>query len=287
MLAGLVAAVAVVGAVGLLLVPTEEEAPPAVDVAGCSLDPAAGAAAPPGLRVVGFTRTEGFRHPSIEQARQLLGWAAASAGWTLTLTEDPAEVAAALAPAATPGGRRADVLILANTTGDVFDDEQQRVVEAWVRDGGGVVGVHAASDTEYGWPFYGQVIGAWSAGHPPGLQEVDLVVEDGDHPATGHLPERFRWLDEYYDLAGDPRHGAEGDVGGATGEVLIGLDEATATYDPGARPFAMGADHPVAWTRRIDRGRSFVTNLGHRPETWCDPRFQQHLLGGTAWVAGA
>ena len=242
-------------------------APPgnASAIVGCPVATEALDAVPSELVVIGFTRTEGFRHPSITQAQELLSSVAAQRSWNLTLTEDPDELTERLP--------FTDVLVLASTTGDVFDRDHEKAIEDWVRRGGGVVGVHAATDTEYDWPFFGELLGAWFERHPAGLQQADLVNEAPDHPATAHLPERWRFTDEFYDFDRNPR---------ASSDVLLRLDEATAVYEPGAEPFAMGDDHPIAWTRTVDAGRAFVTNLGHRPETWCDAGFQQHLLGGLA-----
>jgi cytochrome c len=214
-----------------------------------------------------FSRTAGFRHDSIGAGQALLESLALAHGFTVELSEDPARfTAAGLAPFA--------AVVFLNTTGDVLDGNQQQALETWLRAGGGWVGVHAAADTEYGWPFFGQLIGAgaWFASHPA-IQDAQLEVEAGDAPGVRHLPARFGFRDEWYNFQANPRP----DV-----QVLLRIDETS--YAPGAG--AMGADHPIAWRRHLDAGRSWYTALGHRSETYADPRFVRHLLGGLVWAAG-
>jgi len=135
------------------------------------------------------------------------------------------------------------------------------------------VGVHAAADTEYGWPWYGQLIGgnAWFKSHPA-IQTVTLNVEKADHASTAHLPATFQLQDEWYNFQANPR---------ASVTVLLTLDESS--YTPGVD--AMG-DHPIAWFHEFDGGRAWYTALGHRQELYQDPSFTQHLLGGIRWAAG-
>jgi cytochrome c len=225
----------------------------------------AGASSAPALLV--FSRTVGFRHDSIAAGQALVQALADGHGFTVELSEDPARfTAAGLAPFA--------AVVFLNTTGNVLDDAQQQAFEAWLRAGGGWVGVHAAADTEYGWPFFGQLIGAdaWFASHPA-IQDAQLETEAGDALGVRHLPARFGFRDEWYNFQANPRPQVQ---------VLLRIDETS--YAPG--PGAMGADHPIAWRRSVDAGRSWYTALGHRSETYADPRFIRHLLGGLVWAAG-
>jgi type 1 glutamine amidotransferase len=216
------------------------------------------------LRVLVFSKTAGFRHDSIPAGIALIQNLGAAHGFGVDVSED--------ADVFTPqnlGAYRAVVFL--NTTGDVLNAGQQAAFEAYVRGGGGWVGVHAAADTEYAWPFYGELLGgAWFSDHPA-IQAATLHVEDGAHPSTRHLPASFSFTDEWYNFRANPR--------GAV-DVLLTLDEAS--YSPG--PGAMG-DHPIAWSRALGAGRAWYTNLGHRSETYGDPLFAQHLLGGIRWAA--
>lgn len=217
------------------------------------------------FRVLVFSKTAGFRHDSIPAGLALIRDLGATHGFGVEASED-----AGLFTPQRLGAYRAVVFL--NTTGDVLNRSQQEAFEAYVRAGGGWVGVHAAADTETAWPFYGELLGgAWIRDHPA-IQAATLLVEDHDHPSTRHLPPSLTFTDEWYNFRVNPR--------GAV-QVLLAIDETS--YSPGAG--AMG-DHPLAWHRTLDAGRAWYTNLGHRSETYDDALFARHLLGGIAWAAG-
>jgi cytochrome c len=217
-------------------------------------------------RVLVFTRTLGYRHDSIGAGVAALQQLGAENGFTVDATEDPTRFAdASLADV--------DVVVWLSTTADVLDDGQQAAFQRYIQAGGGWVGVHAAADTEYDWPWYGQLLGngAWFRIHPP-IQTAQLVVEQRDHASTAHLPASFSLQDEWYNFRANPR---------ASVNVLLHLDETS--YAPGDG--AMG-DHPIAWYHEFDGGRAWYTALGHRSELYTDPQYTQHLLGGLRWAAG-
>lgn len=222
-----------------------------------------GALDPPSVLL--FTKTAGFEHASIPTAVAALHDAGSSRGWTVTDTEDAGTIS-------TRGLADVDVVVFLMTTGDVLDDEQQAALEAFVQSGRGWVGVHSASDTEYDWPWYGGLVGAYFAGHPQ-PQRASVAVEVADHPATSHLPGTWTRFDEWYSFDDNPRD----DV-----VVLLALDEST--YDPGG--LAMG-DHPIAWSHTYDGGRAFYTAGGHTSESYEEPDFIAHLVGGIEWAAAA
>ena len=58
------------------------------------------------------------------------------------------------------------------------------------------------------------------------------------------------------------------------------LDEST--YMP--REWAMGADHPIAWEHEFDGGRAWYTQGGHTTESYSEPLFLGHLLGGIQYA---
>ncbi|MEW6272699.1 MAG: ThuA domain-containing protein [Thermodesulfobacteriota bacterium] len=228
------------------------------------------AAAGEPLRVLVFSRTTGFRHPSIADAWTFFAALPAREGIEAALTEDPTVFADDALAAY-------DVVAFVNTTGDVLDDEQQAALERFVRSGRGWVGVHSAADTEYQWNWYGRLVGAYFISHPLLPVEVDVTTEDPHHPSTDHLPARFAFTDEIYNFDRNPRQ---------DNAILLTIDEAGFIYPNIPDTPSMGEDHPVAWYKEFDGGRSFYTNLGHRPESWTDPRFQRHLLDGIRWAAG-
>ncbi|MFB9237645.1 ThuA domain-containing protein [Plantactinospora siamensis] len=221
------------------------------------------AAADAGYDVLVFSKTAGFRHDSIPAGIQAIRDLGAANNFSVTATEDAA--------AFTTGnlGRYAAVVFL-NTTGDVLDGGQQAAFESYIRGGGGFVGVHSAADTEYDWPFYGQLVGAWFASHPA-IQQATVRVEDRAHAATAHLPQAWTRTDEWYNYQTNAR---------STAHVLASLDESS--YSGGS----MGGDHPHSWCKTLDGGRSFYTGGGHTIESYADPAFRAHLLGGIRYAAG-
>jgi type 1 glutamine amidotransferase len=218
------------------------------------------AAGPVPYRVLVFTRTTGFRHASIPTGIATVRALGAEDGFAVTATEDPG----AFRPAELAGYR---AVVFLSTTGDVLDPAGRSALEAYVRGGGGFVGVHSASDTEYGWPFYAELVGARFAGHPP-VQPVTVRFRPG--ALTAGLPATWRVTDEPYNFRGRPR-GVQ---------VLATLDEST--YSGGT----MGADHPIAWTAEVGRGRSFYTGLGHPDAIYADPVFRTLLAAGIRYAAG-
>src|SRR3546814_1282132 len=86
------------------------------------------------------------------------------------------------------------VVVFASTTGDVLDAALEAALRAFVEGGGGFVGIHAAADTEYGWPWYETLVGAWFESHPPGLQDTRLTFADdgGSEEHTSELQSLMR-----------------------------------------------------------------------------------------------
>jgi len=160
-------------------------------------------------------------------------------------------------------------VIFLNTTGDVLNDDQQAEFQKYIRAGGGFVGVHSATDTEYDWPWYGNLVGAYFKSHPA-QQNATFHVVDRDFIATKHLPAEWRRFDELYNFKwmAPNLH------------VLITIDEKS--YTGGN----MGANHPMSWYHSYDGGRAFYTELGHTDESYSDPLYLQHLLGGIKYAMG-
>jgi type 1 glutamine amidotransferase len=217
---------------------------------------------PPNILV--FSKTVGFRHASIDVAVPAVTALGEARGWMMNATEDAGVFTAS-------GLEPYDVVVFLMTTGDVLDEAQQVAFEGFIQRGGAYAGVHSASDTEYDWPFYGDLVGAYFTGHPS-PQNATLIVDDAGHPSTSHLA-GATWMrfDEWYSFDHNPRDEVT---------VLLTLDEGS--YDPGG--LAMG-DHPIAWVHEFSGGRSFYTAGGHTNESWSEPDFLDHVMGGIAWAA--
>jgi type 1 glutamine amidotransferase len=225
---------------------------------------AAAVAADDPYDVLVFSRTTGFRHDAIPAGIQAIRELGTANGFSVTTSEDPATFT-------TAGLAGYEAVVFLNTTGDVLNATQQTAFEGYIRGGGGYVGVHAAADTEYDWPFYGQLVGAYFASHPA-IQSATVAVEDRAHAATAHLPQRWNRTDEWYNYRTNAR---------STARVLATLDESS--YSGGG----MGADHPHVWCKTFEGGRSFYTGGGHTIASYAEPAFRAHLLGGIRYAAEA
>jgi type 1 glutamine amidotransferase len=217
-------------------------------------------------RLLVFSKTGGFRHASIKDGKIALQKLAAEQNFSVDFTED----AAAFTDA---NLAHYDAVVFLLTTGTILDDNQKAAFERYIRAGGGYVGVHSASDTEYAWSWYGGLVGAYFDrihGHSKVVQATIHVI-DRTHPSTMMLPMLWVRTDEWYNFASNPR----GKV-----NVLMTIDEKT--YKGGT----MGADHPIAWYHEYDGGRAWYTALGHTSESYSEPLFLAHLWGGIIYAVG-
>ena len=213
-------------------------------------------------RVLLFSETRGFRHSSIEAALVAIEELAASVGM------ETDRVANSAGFFTDTNLANYDAVFWVLTSGNVLDNNEQSAFERYIRNGGGYAGVHAASDTEYNWPWYGRLVGAYFARHPQ-IQSATQNVENGTHPSTEHLGNTWTRTDEWYDYRTNPRSAVN---------VLLTLDEST--YSGGG----MGADHPSAWYHDFDGGRSWYTGGGHTASSYSEPDFRAHLLGGLIYA---
>ena len=213
-------------------------------------------------RILVFSKTEGYRHESIPTGIAALRQLCKDNGMIMDTSEEAADFNA-------ENLKRYNAVVFLNTTGDVLNPTQESDFERYIQAGGGYVGVHSATDTEYGWHWYGGLAGAYFASHPE-QQDATLRVKTHDHPATKHLPGEWKRFDEWYNFKEmNPNV-----------NVLLSIDESS--YQGGTN----GDNHPVAWSHEYDGGRAFYTALGHTKESYADPLFLQHLLGGLRYAIG-
>jgi len=172
-----------------------------------------------------------------------------------------------------------DVIIMVNTTGDIFNDEEQAAIERFVQSGKGWVGVHAASDTEYDWKWYTDMVGHMFKIHPH-VQTAMVDVHDTTFPGLETWPKRRMWTDEWYEYLDGTKK--------ADFNYLITVDEST--YDINAKwgdnvAKGHGDFHPISWYHNYDGGRAWYTNLGHVPAVFSEKAFLDHVYGGVFWAA--
>ncbi len=211
-------------------------------------------------RVLVYSKTRGYHHASIPvgvAAIQKLGLENNFA--VDTTTDSTFFVRKTL--------KKYDAVIFLSTTGNVLNDKQQAAFEKYIQSGRGFVGVHAATDTEYDWPWYNQLVGAYFKSHPK-QQEAMLTVTDASHISTQHLPAKWKRFDEWYNFK-SLQNGLH---------VLLTIDEKS--YTGGEN----GDVHPMAWYHEFDGGRAFYTELGHTDESYADPLYLKHLLGGIQYA---
>ncbi len=169
-------------------------------------------------------------------------------------------------------------IIFLNTTGDIFDSTQQKVMERFIQSGKGFVGIHSASDTEYDWAWYNKLVGRMFQIHPA-IQTARLNIIDSKFPGLQGFENNKLWTDEWYEFGPEKIAGLN---------YILAVDETS--YEPKTqwgekKAMGMGKMHPVAWYHNFDGGRSFYTALGHLPSIYNDAAFLNHLYAGIFWAA--
>ncbi|MDX2283209.1 MAG: ThuA domain-containing protein [Bacteroidia bacterium] len=227
----------------------------------------------PAKTVLVFSKTKGFRHESIGAGIDAIKQLGKEHGFGVVATEK--------ASVFTEDSLKAfSAVIFLNTTGDVLDFRQQAHFERYIQAGGGFVGVHAATDTEYDWPWFNKLVGAYFNGHPndPNVREGNMLLVNHNHPSMEVFKGRTEWrrTDEFYNF----RSLYHGDSLKDGIVPLINIDEKS--YEGGTN----GDFHPMSWYHEFDGGRAFYTNFGHTKETYSEPDFLRHLLGGIQYAIG-
>lgn len=217
-------------------------------------------------QILVFSKTEAFRHSSIPKGIAALKSLGAKHGADFVFTEDSEMFNE-------NNLKKFNCVVFLNTTGDVLNDEQQYTFERYIQAGGGYAGIHAATDTEYDWPWYGELAGAWFLDHPSdpsNVQKGKFLVTQKDHWATKGMPDEFEKTDEFYSFKSiSPNI-----------NVVLKIDEKS--YKGGKN----GDNHPMSWYREFDGGRSFYTALGHTEEIYDDQLFINHVWAGIHYAAG-
>ena len=219
----------------------------------------------PKTSVLVFSKTAAFRHQSIEAGKKGISKMAGEKDFTVSFTEEATQFNEL-------NLKKYNTVIFLNTMGDVLNNEQQAAFERYIQAGGGYVGIHAATDTEYEWPWYGKLAGAYFLDHPlpNNVQKGKFIVTLKNHWATKGMPDAFEHTDEFYSFK-------------AISEkinVVLKIDENS--YVGGKNPNF----HPMSWYQEFDGGRSFYTAMGHTDETFSESLFLNHLWAGVHYTAG-
>jgi len=207
-------------------------------------------------KILVFSKTEGFRHSSIEVGIMALEKLGTQNDFQVIATEDASYFDYATL-------NTISAVVFLNTTGDVLNGEQEDAFKQYIQNGGGFVGIHAATDTEYDWPWYNKLVGAYFDGHPD-IQEAKMQVLNNTHLSTLGFAEEWIRTDEWYNFK---------DIYSEI-DVLVEMDESS--YQGGTHE----GQHPMSWYHEFDGGRSFYTGMGHTEESFKDPQFMKHILGG-------
>lgn len=209
-----------------------------------------------GKELLVFSHTKGYRHASIEKGQAAIQKLGKENGFNVTISEDPKLFT-------DESLKKYAAICFLSTTGDILNPQQESAFMRYIQAGGGFIGVHAAADTEYGWPWYGKLVGGYFDSHPK-QQTAKINVTCDGHKGCSHLPAVWSRWDEWYNY-----RDMQPDL-----KVIASLDESS--YEGGT----MKGKHPIAWYHDFDGGKAFYTGLGHTDSSFAEEGFLKHLLGG-------
>jgi type 1 glutamine amidotransferase len=231
-------------------------------------------------RVLVISQTKGFEHDSISDAMAAIYNMGVESGlWETTLRTDTELITKKNLDRNAKNLDYFDALVFVSTTGELdLDDSQKKDMMSFIKDDGkGFVGVHAALDTNYKWPEYGEMIGGWFDQHPWFTFNAPIINEDPGFPAVSHFPHAFVKWDEIY----QPKEWSRDQV-----NVLLSLDPTKLNYANNPRIHRTDHDFAVAWDKMYGKGRVFYSTLGHTQEAWTDPDIRKMYFEAIKWVLG-
>lgn len=225
-------------------------------------------------------QTKGFEHDSVSAAMAAIYKMGHDSGlWDTTMRTDTELLTKKDLKRNAKNLNYFDVLIFASTTGELdMDPSQKQDMMSFIKeDGKGFVGIHAALDTNYTWPEYGDMVGGWFDQHPWMTFNAPIINEDPSFPAVRHFPHSFVKYDEIY----QPKDWSRDKV-----NVLLSLDASRLDYSNNPRIHRADHDFPVAWSKMYGKGRVFYSTLGHTEESWNDPDIQKMYFEAIKWALG-
>ncbi len=217
------------------------------------------------------TATNGWHHTSLHSGVLAIQQLGVKNFFDVSVWEDPNGFTDEYA-------KQFDVIIFLNTTGNIFDSLQQKVMERFIQSGKGYVGIHSASDTEYDWDWYTKLVGRMFVIHPA-IQTAVVKTTPEKFPGLQGFADNKLWTDEWYEFGPEKISGLN---------YILSIDESSynAKVNWGTKKGeGMGKFHPIAWYHNFDGGRAFYTALGHMPTVYSDEIFLNHLYAGIFWAA--
>ncbi|WP_159951258.1 ThuA domain-containing protein [Polaribacter septentrionalilitoris] len=214
------------------------------------------------LNVLVYSKTGGFRHKSIPAGKEAFKLWGKQENWKVSFSEEPSDIS-------NENLKNIDVIVFLNTTNDVLDSLSRKAFKKFINNGGGYVGIHAASDTEFHWPWYYQMVGAYFKNHPKVQEATMLVNKETNHPAITHFNDTFTVKDEWYNFKDDVLNRVN---------VLLTLDDSS--YSGKNKD----ESHPISWYQYYEGGRVFYTGMGHTNEIYKNLNFIKHVKNGVEWA---
>ena len=226
-----------------------------------------------------FSKTTGFRHgASIDASKPVIADLAKKNNWYLYETEEGGVFNAQQLA-------KFSVVVFNNSTGEVINDEQKRVLEQYVENGGSLMGIHGAGDDSHHWDWYEKhLLGAKFSHHPldPQFQMADILLDTPKDSLFSTLVPKWSNSDEWYVFFENPRKKGFNIVYTINGESI---DPSGNMLFVSTKNFGMGKDHPVAWYKQTGKGKTFYTSMGHNETAWQNTNFVKLVETALQWSA--
>ena len=223
------------------------------------------------LLVVDLCPNGGYYHATIAHANLALQLMAKTGAYEPTFSND-------LDNLKYPKIKQYDAVLLNSVVGELFNDpEVLGGLTRFVREGGGLAGIHGSTYASMDLPEYSELIGA--ADGPHQVEPATLKIDDPNSPLTRQFNGKsFDRTDEFYHFL------PTGPFSREKLHVLISLDsEKSNTRFKDVRP---DKDYGLTWIKSYGKGRVFNCAMGHTPTLFAEPAMAQHILAAIQFVLG-
>lgn len=177
-----------------------------------------------------------------------------------------------------PAIKKYDAVFLNSIVGEVFADPAVlNGLLRFVREGGGVAGVHGSTYASMDIPEYSELMGA--ADGPHKVEQATLKIDDPDSPLTRQFHgQDFTRSDEFYHFL------PTGPFSRDKLHVLISIDASKTDLRPWkVRP---DNDYGSVWIKSYGKGRVFNCAMGHTASFYETPDLEQLMLNAIQFVLG-